>query len=208
MADAHGAGAVAHADVAHPQGSDLADTQAGLQHELRHGVVPRGQAVRGSTGGAQQGVHLGVGQASRLAVARGAHGPDIARGVGSQGAGPARPPAQPAQGVQPPVDRGRAEASGDHVLAVGDQLVFGEGLQDEGAVMDRAMPGDEVTQVVAVAAQRRGCQVIARQTGGNAAIQLGSPGALAGVVRIARKVIPRVSTLGVQSRSMVVRTCP
>ncbi len=105
---------------------------------------------------------LDVGQAGRLAVARGAHGPDVAGSVGSQGAGPARPAAQPAQGVQPAVDRSRPEASGDHVLAVGDQLVFGELLKDEGTVMDRAVPSDEVAQVVAVAAQRGGCQVIAR----------------------------------------------
>src|SRR5208282_3579894 len=58
-------------------------------------------------------------------IAGGAHGPDIARGVHVQGTGSARPPAQAAQGVQPAIGRGGPAAGGDHVLAVGDQLVFG-----------------------------------------------------------------------------------
>ena len=82
MADAYAAGAVVHADVPHLQGRDFADAQAGLQHELRHGVVPRREAVRGSAGGAQQGVDLWIRQAGRLAIAHGAHGTDVAHGAG------------------------------------------------------------------------------------------------------------------------------
>ncbi len=119
----------------------------------------------GRARGAQQGVHLGVGQASRLAVALGAHGTDVEHGAGWQGAGAARPAAEPAQGVEPAVDRGGPEASGAHVLTVGGQLVPGQVLKDERAVMDCAVPGGEVVQVVAVAAQRRRRQVIARQAG-------------------------------------------
>ena len=67
--------------------------------------------------------------------------------------------------VEPAVDRGGPEASGTHVLAVGGQLVPGQVLKDERAIMDRAVPGDEVARVVAVAAQCRRRQITARQAG-------------------------------------------
>jgi hypothetical protein len=47
----------------------------------------------GSTGGAQQGMDLNIGQAGRLAIAHGTHGPDMAGDVSVQGAGTARPSA-------------------------------------------------------------------------------------------------------------------
>ena len=54
---------------------------------------------------------------------------------------------------------------GDHVLTVGDQFVFSEPFEGEGAVLDRAVPGQEMAQVVAVAAQGCRCEVVTRQAG-------------------------------------------
>jgi hypothetical protein len=45
------------------------------------------------------------------------------------------------------------------VLTVGDQFVFSEPLEGKGAVLDRAVPGQEMAQVVAVAAQGCRCEV-------------------------------------------------
>ena len=165
VADAHAAGAVVHGDVGNLQRGDFTDAQSGLKHELRDRVVPRREAMGGGAGRAKQRVDLDVGQAGRLAVAHRAHGPDVARGIGSQDAGPARPSAQPAQGVQPAIDRGGPPTGGDHVLAVGDQFVFGEPLDGEGAVLHRAVPGEEVAQIVAVTAQGGRREVVARQAG-------------------------------------------
>ncbi len=108
---------------------------------------------------------LDIGQADRLAVARGAHRPDAARGIRGQGSSSLRPSAQPAQGIQPTVDRGGPSPGSDHVLAVGDELVLGEPLEGEGAVLDGAVPSEEMTQIVAIAAPGRRCQVVARQAG-------------------------------------------
>src|SRR4051794_4238298 len=93
LADAHAAGAIVHGDVGNLQRGNLADTQPGLQHELHHGIVPRRQTMGGSTGGAQQGMDLNIGQTGRLAITGGTHGPDMARDVSVQRAGSAGPSA-------------------------------------------------------------------------------------------------------------------
>ena len=67
-------------------------------------------------------------------------------------AGAACPSAHAAQGIEPSVDRGGAPSGGDHVLAVGDQVVRGEVVERERVGLDRGVPGEEVPQIVAVAA--------------------------------------------------------
>ena len=52
---------------------------------------------------------------------------------------------------------------GDHVLAVGDQLERGEAVERERVRLDRGVPGEEVPQIVPIAAQRRRREVLARQ---------------------------------------------
>jgi len=110
VADARAAGAIAHDDIGYPQCRDLADAQSRLQHQLHHGIVAAGKAVRGSTRRAQQCMDLDIEQPDRLLVARGAHRPDIPRGVGGKGASAARPSAQTAQSIQPPIDGRRPAA--------------------------------------------------------------------------------------------------
>ena len=116
-------------------------------------VVPCCQAAGGCAGGAQQGMGLGIGEACRLPVADGAHRPNVARRVSAERSGSSRPPAQSAQSIQPAVYRGRPTPAGDHVLAVSDQLVFGQTFDSERPVLDRVMPGKKMAQVVAVATQ-------------------------------------------------------
>ena len=51
------------------------------------------------------------------------------------------------------------------MLAIGDEFVFGEALEGERAVLDALVPGEEMTQIVAIAAQGRRREVVTRQTG-------------------------------------------
>ncbi len=108
-------------------------------------------------------MNLGIGQTGRLAIAHRAHRPEVAGDIAAQRAGAARPPAQAAQGIQAPVDRGGAPPGGDHVLAVGDQLELGEAVEREPIRLDHGAPGEEVPQIVAIAAQRRRREVLTCQ---------------------------------------------
>src|SRR5258708_3285791 len=90
---------------------------------------------------------------TRVAVSR--LMPDTHPGGGGDSAGAAAPTAPPAQGVQAAIDGPGAPAGGNHVLAVGDEFVFGKALDDEGAGLDALLPGEEMPQIVAVAAQGR-----------------------------------------------------
>ena len=56
--------------------------------------------------------------------------------------------AQPAQRIQPAIDCRWSLAGCDHVLAVGDEFVFSEAFDGEGAVLDGPVPRQEVAQVV------------------------------------------------------------
>jgi len=49
------------------------------------------------------------------------------------------------------------------MLAVGDEFVFGETLDGEAVVLDAAVPGQEMPQIVPVAAQGRRREVVTRQ---------------------------------------------
>ena len=62
----------------------------------------------------------------------------------------------------------------------------------EGAVLDRPVPGEEVAQVVAVAAQRRRREVVTRQAGQERRHPARFARRSASAACIARKVIPRV----------------
>ena len=152
MANAHHAGTVAQSDIGHQQRRYFADTQPSLQHYLDQRIVARGETVGRSPGRAQQRVDFGIGQAGWLAVAHRAHRPELVDDIAAQRAGAACPSAQAAQGIEPPVDRGGAPSGGDHVLAVGDQVVRGEVVERERVRLDRGVPGEEVPQIVAVAA--------------------------------------------------------
>ena len=164
MSDADAAGSIVHGDVGDPQGSDFADPQAGLEYQLHHRIVTRRQPVGGSAGGAQNGVNLDIGQANRLQITHSAHRPDPVRDVRRQGAGPARPSAQSAQRFQPAVNRGRPPTGGDHVLPIGDQVMLSEILDDEGPVLDRTAPGDEMAKIVAVTSHGCRREIVPLQT--------------------------------------------
>jgi hypothetical protein len=70
------------------------------------------------------------------------------------------------------------------VLAVGDKFVLGEALDGEHAVLDALVPGEEMTQIVAIAAQGRGARSSRARLARNDAIQPGSA-AIASAVCIA-----------------------
>jgi hypothetical protein len=82
----------------------------------------------------------------------------------------------------------------NNALAVGDQFVFSEPLECERVVLDGAVPGEEVQQVVAVAAQGTGARSSRARLARKAVIQPGSAEAVAGAASIARDVISHVST--------------
>ena len=143
----------------------LADSKAGLQHQLHERVIAPGEAVRRRARSAQKSVRLGVSESRRLAVAHDAHRPQITRDVVTQGAGDAGPAAQPAQRVESAVNGGGAAADSEQVLAIGDQVVFAEALQREAAILNAGVPGEKMAQVIAVAATRRRRDIGARQLG-------------------------------------------
>ena len=63
----------------------------------------------------------------------------------------------------------------------------------KGAVLDAAVPGEEVAQVVAVAAQGRRREVVTRQAGEERSPSSPVRRVIASAACIARNVIPRVS---------------
>ena len=107
---------------------------------------------------------LDIGQADRLAITHGAHGPDPVCDSLCQGAGPARPSAEPAQRFKPPVDRGQPPAGGNHLLPIGNQVMLAESLNDEGSVLDRTATGEEMAKILAISAHRRRGEILLLQT--------------------------------------------
>ena len=75
------------------------------------------------------------------------------------------PAAQPAQGIESAVDGGGAPAGGEQMLAIGDQVVFAEAIEREAVVLNAGAPGEEMEQVVAVAAPRRRGEIGALKVG-------------------------------------------
>ena len=138
-------------------------------------------------------MNLDIRQANGLLVAHHPHWTHVPRGVGRQGPGGSCPTAQPAQRIQPAIDRGRPPAGRDHMLPVGDQIVLGKRLDGERGILDASVPGQEMVQIVTVTAKVAGARSSFARLARNAAIQSDSS-ALAADVCIARKVIPRVST--------------
>ncbi len=118
-----------------------------------------------STGSAQHGVHLGIGQTDRLAVAHHAHRPNVVDDVNGKHAASMRPSAELTQCFQAAIDCRRPATSGNHLLAVSDQVVLGEPARLERPVLQALMPAQKVAEIVPVAPQRRRRQVLPRQTG-------------------------------------------
>jgi hypothetical protein len=78
---------------------------------------------------------------------------------------PTGPAAEAAQSLQPAIDRRWPLIRGNHVSAIGGENLLREHPKREWAVMSRAIPAEEVTQVVAIAARGRRGEAIARQAG-------------------------------------------
>lgn len=165
MTDVNRTGPLPQGDIRASQRRDLADTQTRLQHELNEGVVAPGQAMGAFAGGAQQGMHLGGGQADRLAVARQAHGFDVAGDVGGDSAAGLGPTQEASDGFEASVDGGRFElALGEHVLTPGDDVVFGQPGQVGLGTVQVDVPSCEIEQVVAVAATGGSREILGGKT--------------------------------------------
>ena len=82
------------------------------------------------------------------------------RGVSRQRPAGLRPAAQPAQRIQPAIDRGRPPPGRDHVLPVRNQIAAGKPLEGGWTILDALAPGKEVLKVVAVPAKRGAGEVV------------------------------------------------
>ena len=141
-------------------------------------------------------MNFDIGQTHRLLVAHRAHGPDIPRGVSRENAGALCPAAQPAQRIQAAIDGRRSPAGRDHVLAGRVVSSYSsEAFDGEKGCPGRsdATPGSDAGHNGSHAASpARGRHAPGWPRKG--VIQPGSA-AMASAACIARKVIPRVSTL-------------
>lgn len=82
------------------------------------------------------------------------------------------PAAQPAQGGEAAVDGGRAAAGGEQLLAIGDQIVRAQTVKRKAAGL-AGVPGEEMAQVVSVAAAGCGRDADAGQLGKEGAEPIG-----------------------------------
>jgi len=137
-----------------------------LEEELDHGVIAPRVAVPGFTGNPQEGMDFGFSQSLGASSFGDPDRLDRLTGVGFEDLAIPSPAAESAQRLEAAVDRGGAQSlDGDQVLSVVDQVVRPELFPAEVSFPGFAIPAAKSQEVLAVAIDGLGAQVLGHQAG-------------------------------------------
>ena len=166
LPDPDRSGALAELQVSRAKRRRLADAELGLDQKLDHGVIAPRVAVPGFTGDPQKGMDFGVFQSLGASSFCDPDRLDRPTGVGLEDLAIPSPATESAQCLEAAVDRGRAQSlDGHQVLSVVDQIVRPELFPAEVGSPGFSIPAAKGQEVLAVAIDGLGAQILGHQAG-------------------------------------------